>query len=106
MNESSVHAQRGHFERYSEETLRGLNRDKVIEQIAVRETEVEVQQEVVNRLDNLLDTEQRQLWDAERALTRWRDVLAQIDALAEGAEVAAHHADRERSARAAGLELS
>lgn len=66
---------------HTEETLRGLNRDKVTAQIAARKYEVEVQQEVVNRLDNLLDSEQRALWDMESALNYQRDVLAQIDAL-------------------------
>jgi hypothetical protein len=55
----------------------------VIARIARYEAEFEVQQEVVNRLDNLLDTEQRTLWDTERALNEHRDVLVQIDALSE-----------------------
>ncbi len=66
---------------HSEKTLRALNRDVVIEQIARREAEAEVQQQVVNRLDDLLDGEQRQLWDMERALNDYRSVLSQIDAL-------------------------
>lgn len=70
--------------RFSAEVLRGLNRDQVIARIARWEAEVEVQQEVVNRLDNLLDTEQRDLWDKERSLAEHRDVLAQIDALPSG----------------------
>lgn len=68
---------------FSAEVLRGLNRDQVIARIARYEAEVEVQQEVVNRLDNLLDTEQRALWDTERVLNAHRDVLVQIDALSE-----------------------
>lgn len=66
---------------YSETALRGLKRDKVVAQIAARKYEVEVQQEVVNRLDRLLDVEQRDLWDMEQALAHHRDVLDQIDAL-------------------------
>jgi hypothetical protein len=70
--------------KFSAEVLRGLNREQVIARIARYEAEAEVQQEVVNRLDNLLDTEQRTLWDTERALNEHRDVLVQIDALPEG----------------------
>jgi hypothetical protein len=69
--------------KFSADVLRGLNRDQVIARIARYEAEFEVQQEVVNRLDNLLDTEQRTLWDTERALNEHRDVLVQIDALSE-----------------------
>lgn len=68
-------------DRFSEPVLRSLDRDKLVARIARYEWELEVQQEVVNRLDRLLDTEQRDLYDTQRALGSHRDALEQIDAL-------------------------